>query len=360
MAKYTGYRRPTNAGIYRAAAAAAAYGYKALTRRPTANSAAGRRMASRTGTRNQRNRYSRGGTGTSYQRDSKVVYTRKPAPRRIRKSYRKFAKRVNSVIDATAGTTQLVLSNGFSVLSGDDSQNMFAVTLAGVNGTSTNWNGDLNRIMNVRADAQDTGVNVDRKIHMKTMVLDCTFKNDFVTPGVIQGDSPEFRDPVELDIYEFYVKKDAPFTAPEVLLTTEQTADVGASLSYGALTPVEVGATPFNFRNVGSYVTITKKTKHFIAPGNSVTYQLRESRNKWVPTVKIEDFTSAHFGIPGWTKGIFVVFKGTPWRDGNPAIGYTRRSAAARITGSVTRIYNWRNVDRNTASRTSYLPAATG
>lgn len=233
-------RRPTNAGLYSAAGAAARGAWNLYKGYKSATSRATRLPMSRTRIQNRRSTRTRSGAGTSYQHDSKVVYRRKPGSKRAKRASNRFARRVNSVIDRSAATCQLVLSNGFSVTSVDDGQNIFSVLLGGVAGTTANWNGDLVRIMNMRAEATDTLPNSNRRVHMKTMILDCTFKNDFVEPGVIQGDSPEFRDPIELDIYEFYVKKDAPFATAQVLMDGEQVLDVSTHQSYGALTPTQV------------------------------------------------------------------------------------------------------------------------
>lgn len=345
-------RRPHYGGFYRNALGAGASALSGAwkTWSGTSTAAKRRKMGPGSRTRNKQRPSYRSGNGTSYQHDAKTVYRRKPAPRRLKRSLQQFARRVNSVIDRTAGTSQLVVSNGFSVTTTVDTQNMFCVLLGGGTGDLSNWNGDLLRIINAREDAADTQLGQNRKIHMKTQVLDCTFKNDFVEPEFTQ----EFRDPVELDIYEFYVKKIAPFGAGEVLLTTEQTQDTTPLIPYAALTPLNVGATPFQFPNVGRYVTITRKTKHFIAPGNSITYQIRDAKNRWLPNDRIIDQPGATFGFPGWTKGIFVVFKGAPYRSEEPAT--VRRAAAARISGSVTRIYNWRNVVRNSTDHVSYAP----
>lgn len=346
-------RRYSYAGPYRALGSAAATALSGAWKTYTSPRSKVRKMASRTGTRYKRRSNYRSGNGTSYQRDTKEVYRRKPAPRRVKRAYSKFARRVNSVIDRTAGSSQLILSNGFSATSTDDGQNVFAILLGGGTGSTSDWNGDLLRIINSREDAQDTDLGFNRKIHMKTQILDCTFKNDFVTPGF----DDELRDPIELDIYEFYVKKQAPFAAAEVLMTTEQSSETTPLVGTTAVTPLNVGATPFQFSNVGRYVTITKKTKHFIAPGNSVTYQIRDAKNRWLPVDRIIDQTASTFGFPGWTKGIFVVFKGAPFKY--PEETYTARAAAARVSGSVTRIYNWRNVIRKAGDHTAYVPIAT-
>lgn len=181
---------------------------------------------------------------------------------------------------------------------------------------------------------------------MKMAVLDLTLKNAGANN-------------VEMDIYEFYVKKLSPFASAEVLVTTQATETPAISGGYSALSMYQIGTTPFEFQNMGRYLTITKKTKVMISPGNAYTYQIRDGSKKNLPTDRITDQTSQTFGFPGWTKGIFVVTKGTPAPNQGSA-GLTTRAELTTVSGSVTRSYSWRNVDRYAFDRAGYTGFATG
>lgn len=290
------------------------------------------------GSRSTTNRGTRSGTGVTFQHDTKTVYRRKPAPKRVIRKIRRFQKRVDSVLDRHAGTQTLVLSNGFNIQSAVNEQNFIGFTLYGVTGTNPSWNYDIASILNSVPDVSDTLPNYARRVHMRNAVLDVTLRNTGATL-------------VEMDLYEWYCKKTCNVGNPDLLLGSSENQESQTILGRNELDMYDVGATPFQFPNVGRYLTIRKKSKAVISAGNAYTYQIRDPRNKWIPADRIIDTPNAHFGIPGWTQGVYVVIKGTP---SNTSPGVYDRASVANITGSVTRNYSWRTVNRFARDASGY------
>lgn len=290
----------------------------------------------RNGSSNKRQRMRRGasGAGVTREHDLATTYRRKRMPGRKRRAWKKFVKKVDAVAEKHAGTTSVLFNQSLTKVAAANTQVMYGITLYGAYGetvaaTGEAYYSDLERLT-LTSRTTSVGVNVrNRHITFKSAVLDVT---------VVNIDTSS----CELDMYEFFVKKD-----------TNEFSTLQASLgnaafdpelfTMGALGPTtlldsSVGATPFQFPAMMQYVTILKKTKVFLPPGGVSTYQMRlPGTKKYYTSTRDEDITSRMWGKRRWTRGIWIVQKGCP--------DAASRASASTLRWSITRTYTLKTID---------------
>jgi len=123
---------------------------------------------------------------------------------------------------------------------------------------------------------------------------------------------------VNEDIHGFRLMQDS--TLPPV---------TDAPIGAGAISPTFLtrGWTPFdNPQAISQYgIKILKKTKYFVSPNTSVTYQIRDARNRYLDVQDgIQDQGLAR---RYWTRTVFISFKCVTGevKEGRLAVGCTRK-----------------------------------
>jgi len=302
-------------------------------RRFTVTNKRQRGNGSRSMTRQKRNGSS--GVGVTTQHDARLVYRKKSMPKRKRKVWKKFIRKVEAVALAKQGTTSVVYNVGRTVSSAADAQDMYGIVLYGAYGSQTaglTYYSDLELLGSINRTA-GVGVNLgNRKLYFRSAVLDLTCANSGVNA-------------VELDFYDIIFKKTpVQMTSLQDLIDTNQGNNTEVfeqgAVAANNLTRQTLGATPFQFPGVLSFVTILKKSKVFLPVGALSTYQIRLPRNRWFDTSnRAQDASTNAFALRGWTRGIWVVQKGTPTT--------LVRSAATSVSWSITRTYTMKTVDED-------------
>jgi len=250
------------------------------------------------------------GNGVTSQFDRRVQYRRKPMPKRRKRRWRKFKKRVNYVIDSALGTRSIIRngSQTQSITDGSGNQTYLEATLYGIKGSGLH--DDVYKIFQTfGTDDQLRG----RLIRFKSAVLDITVVNKSAES---QG--------AEVDVYEYYVRKSFPEadvgTLLDGVLADAVTPVMSAMVTFNKETR---GFTPFQAPAALKYIKIKKKTKYFLASGQTFTYQIRDARNRVFNGEYVND--SQPFR-GGWTKGLLITGKAVAGGTGNVslAMGITK------------------------------------
>lgn len=206
------------------------------------------------------------------------------------------------------GTRSIVL-NGGETLSVGQQQTIQAVHLYGAATTDVGnadiGVADLYRIITTDTDATAPS---DKSL-FASAVMDLTITN--VSEEVTLPDATVIKPPLEVDIYEVVFKKVPQNVNSAYSIFAEANTDTSAIPGFtNKLSILDRGATPFQFPQAirVSGMKVLKKTKYFIPYGNSVTYQMRDARNRWFNTADVEQNNS--FVAPSRaTRSLLVIYK---------------------------------------------------
>lgn len=263
--------------------------------------------------------------------NQRLIYARKSMPRRKRRNWRRFVKKVNAVDERELGTRTVLFNNQIqaTVGSGGSSDKQGCLTLAlysfGGNTTAPYLRdgrqiGGLENRGNPTSAAGDT-VYPTTKLMFHSAILDLTIRNASVegtgaappaAATVISGD-------LELDLYEITVNEPLnQFNGTSVtlwenlsqLLNGQDVPEIGGTGTGIAIQ--DRGASPWEFpTQLGPYrVRINKKTKFFIPSGRTITYQMRDPSRRVCQLQELDgDFS---INKRGWTKFVFMVYKLVP------------------------------------------------
>lgn len=316
-----------------------AIGYGVRTSGRLANS------SSRTLTRTSR--ATRSGVGVTTDRDFRNVYRKRRMPARKRRQWKRFVRKVDAVAERKRGTLSCVFNTVHREAVGDNLQRMWGITLFGYRGTTAAGQDSYDRDMYEIANSTKPGdapVSVEfwnRKIHFRSGVLDITFRNVHATNAV------------ELDLYEYTVKKDVPFSRLIDLIINSQSDPAAVTMTgVDPLTHDDVGTTPFQIPSALKYITILKKTKVFIPVSGTATYQIRKPQNRWWSTTELDEKIGT-YAKRGWTVGLWLVQKGVP----GMIAGVATRALASDVVASVTRTYCLKTIDTQELDTSGYVPS---
>lgn len=286
----------------------------------------------------------RSGQGVTIQKDSKLIYKRKRAPRKVRRRARKAYKRAIAMQMKLTGTRTILANRvislsaagGFQIF---DSFVLFGGWQSAYGNASSRGYDDMKELLYKDYLAQDTTGDAEKrwssgavKVYIDSAVMDVTIQNQSVDGELNNGVG------CELDIYEFSCRKfDFAATVHEGYDTAiSQAPPQGSGLS--ALVKEMRGFTPFDapeaIKLMG--IKIWKKTKYFVPYGDPVTYQMRVSKNIRINSSDIltnQDSTTNH------TRGILIVAKVLP-NDATDGV--------CRLDVGMTRKYKYKIFEPNT------------
>lgn len=268
-----------------------------------------------------------GGAGVTSQYDKKTIYRKKTMPRRKRRAWVKYVRKVNAVLMKDYGTKTVLRNSQLTRSWADDTQDFFGGALFGKDGAidTTGRFGldDLRQIFNNDPDlAQPTS-----RASFISGVLDLTFTN----MSRVTGDANN-NPGMEIDIYELKFTKSVDGDTMGVLLSTAASNTDAINGLVGQITMNNRGATPFDLPDFCAQgVKILKKTKFFLSPGQVATYQYRDPKNYVVRKDRVDDGDN-NFVLPYKTHGILFVSKGVPTADPTAVlkslqVGATRKYA---------------------------------
>lgn len=241
------------------------------------------------------------GTGVTTQYDAKTVYRRKRMPRKKKKQWRKFVKKVHAAQDSQIATRSVILNNQLQIGGvGNTTQTYGSISLYGWRGTNALDNVGSSDIQDIRLKDANTDGAAERYKFI-TGVLDITANN-------IGGTD------LEVDVYEIGytgrgVLNNASLQAEYIqALANTPTQPGGSGGAMTAPTITSRGWTPFNcsLASIKGF-KIYKKKKYLLAQGNTFTYQVRDPKAHWVDGNDIQ--VPGEFAKKGLTKLLFFIIK---------------------------------------------------
>lgn len=253
------------------------------------------------------------GRGVTAQHDSSMQYRRRRMPRRKRRRWTKFIKKVAAATDNKLPLRSVVLNTQYTFeQEGLARQNYTLVPLYSAKSTfvvpdppQNAQFSDMNRIVTT----EFTNFESVRHLRFESAVLDLTI-HDTQTPG---------SSPTELDLYYIMFRKDVYMTDFGQLVNNSATylPSVNEGISAPKLTLQSTGATPFSLPNLCAHFQIIKKEKVITTAGSITTRQWRIPKNKYLNTANLRHISASGgnqnmFAMRGWTCGILLIAKGTP------------------------------------------------
>lgn len=283
------------------------------------------------------------GTGVTSQYDRKVQYRKKSMPRRKKRQWIKFVKKVNAVALKQFGTKTIVRNSQAGVNWTGDSQEYLTLSLYGKDGqadtvsTLSKGNDDLAQIYQNDSELLDASSSG----HFTSAVMDLTIVNNSFA-----ADSAE-NTGMEVDVYEIMYTKMLDYNSPQQYITKAQTNTGQINTGIPSITLPNRGVTPFDFPDASSNgFRIIKKTKYFLGRGETCTYQIRNPKNYKFRQSFIQDGDD-NFAISKITRTVMVVAKGVPTA--------TPTAVTKRINIGCTRNYKYK-IAKDQTDEDNYLP----
>ncbi len=253
------------------------------------------------------------GRGVTTQHDVSRIYRKRRMPRRKRKAWGRFSRKVHAVVEKTLGSRTIVYNSQISVTTpaGTTEQATGQVALYPVaNATHAHLN-DLNAIQ--ANFTGNTGYDRTQSLIFQSGVLDMTIQNESI-------DTAEEGAQVEMDIYEIssndsWQQEGSTNVGLTKVFSEGFTNTSNEGSATNGLSLVTRGVTPFDCcEGLSEYkIKIWKKKKYFLGPGQTMTYQIRDPKRHKFNNEKLKDWDSSN--MPRVTKWLLIIAKTTPGYD---------------------------------------------
>lgn len=264
------------------------------------------------------------GIGVTDHFDRKLIYRKKRMPRRKRRIWKKFVRKVKAVDLRELGTKSYVFnSNGSVNTSTVSGQCVVSFHILGFDVAPTTTGYGLADLYNVSVDIYGSLASMKSKIMwLRSCVLDITIQNTSVPIG---GDNGS----LEVDVYECSMKQNfgkvnngATHNSFDGVISDAQANAVTTS-GMTAFSFANRGTCPFNAPIGMQYVKIWKKTKYFISLGHTITYQLRIPKVRKLDLDTFNNVNNLEENVlkKGWTRGVLVLSKLTPGNVNSLSVG---------------------------------------
>lgn len=263
--------------------------------------------------------------GITVQHDTRQVYRRKRMPRRKRRIWKRFVKKVQWVDEKNLGTRTVLFNVAKQVNNSSGASHGYtSLCLYGWQSTSTTqpWFNDIKYMANLenkaaQSTANDMTVPVNARMFFHSAVLDVTIRNVsfFSVGGAIDPNCT-----LEVDVYQCSASKEfdidgtnlGDFTGaldyPTAGIYDNNTAALGTAINLGAR-----GSTPFEMTKALSMfgIKIWKKTKYYLASNQTMTFQVRDPKRHVFYRDKVDGLNNG-CNMPGITRFFYIVFKAVP------------------------------------------------
>lgn len=303
--------------------------------------------------------------------DVRTTYRKKRMPRRKKRVWRSFIRKVNAIAEKELGTRTVLFNDSITQsYSTGATQGCLTLALYPITNAANGWLNDLNTIGSLENTGDPTaaaGITIDAstKYMFQSAVQDLTIRNTSLRVLTV---APTYEnDPncsLELDVYEVSFKEDSndsgtsypSFTAVMQAYDTRQIGNAGTGISIS-----DRGATPWDLPvPLGRFrIKIWKKTKYFIPAGQTITHQIRDPKRH---VLRNGDLSSSA-GIDGWnragmTRILYLVYKAVPGLQVGGAVG----NSVPQISIGATRKYMYKiegaNEDRERYISNTYTPGS--
>lgn len=267
--------------------------------------------------------------GVTTQHDRAQVYRKKYMKKGKKRQWKKFVKKVEAVNLRDRGLTTVLFNNRFDKSAGGPTSQVVgemhlygfksaqAATVPGCNDlaliTSNDWT-NVYGVDNVYSDPITTGVNYGEVLDFKS-VDNIQFESAVLDATVTNTSNAT----LELDVYTLMYKPytKGVFASVEDALTNNdeytarvQNADYGTFTNMTKIQLYNRGCTPFELGkgiSMGN-INILKKEKYLISPGQAITLQMRDPKNR---RFNPQDFytSGGGFKYKNWTQSFFLIGK---------------------------------------------------
>lgn len=278
---------------------------------------------------------------TSFQRDAKTLYRRRGASRRVRRRARRSFQRFTYNLDRVQGMKNWTISYHNSVaptpVAGDGAyrncQGVDAYVMYGTDQSvaHTDHCSDLSKIYLSDVGSVLGSTSPAAHFRFRSCIMDFQVKNTHETNACY------------IEVYHVLCRKDSNRTSNPGTCWVQsagQMVDMGGNTIVPQTSGYKV--TPFDTPTFGSYWKILKRTRYYVEPGNSVSWQLRDAKNYLITSAQIYD----SFGLPGITEGCIIVGYGAD-SEAATNTGEGIPSPATYDIGLVT-TYHYTRTDSNT------------
>lgn len=290
--------------------------------------------------------------------DQRMIYRRKRMPRKKRRNWVRFVRKVNAVDERELGSQTVVFNDQITQKTGavtGGTQACLTLALYPFSNSSNGWLNDMSAIHGLDnvgnpTAAAGTSTYESTKYMFHSAVLDVTIRNvsTIATGGdpIVDQLSPDAA--IELDIYTVMLRKEGAdrtyaYTSISTLLNTLDDPEIGGTgTGYNIQ---DRGISPFEFgAQMGRYgMKILKKQKFFIPNGQTITFQTRDPKRH--VCMKDRLIENDGFSKPGWTQIYYLIYKLVPGLPQGTTVGTYRAS----ITCGVTRKYLYKLEGRTEA-----------
>lgn len=297
--------------------------------------------------------------------DNRLIYRKKSMPRKKKRRWRAFVKKINFIEEKELGTRTVLFNDQINVANGGATGTQGCLSLAQYpcNNDQKGWLNDLAAIGGLENTANPTAaaggtINENTKIMFHSAIMDVTIRNvSTVNNGTSDVAAPEAA--LELDVYEIIMRKETSnnaqnFYSLSALLNTYDEPEIGGTGT--GISIQDRGATPFEFGSaIGRWgLKILKKTKYFIPNGQTITFQNRDPKRR---VCRYGDLTKTEgFNMSGWTRHYYLIWKLVP----GLTQGTTATTYKASIAVGSTRKYMYKvegfNEPRERLLGASYNP----
>lgn len=294
------------------------------------------------------------GIGVTDEFDRKQIYRKRSMPRRMRRRYKRFHRKVQGTILKTLGTTSVVRNNSVNINGNPTEANQrdqsYAIlSLYGQRCADVN-NPWFNDIYSIIASDLDND-HPTSKFLFSSGVLDITCQNNSQanpTTGYIPH--------LEVDVYEMSAGDQTAYgnTPQAALSEAEAITESITGAPADSLTLSKRGTTPWDFPQwiTDLKLKIWKKTKFILGPNQTFTYQTRDPKFHVFDAADVRDNTHpSTWNKPRVTKLYLILAKTTP---GFSAYEVEPGDFPWQLSIGLTRKYMYK-INKDNTDRDAYL-----
>lgn len=262
------------------------------------------------------------GSGVTGQYDRTRQYRKKYMPRRKKRIWKRWIRRVNAINEKELGSRTYLVNNQIQCTLTDSTKHICLTLALYGSGSSSPWLNDLRNVHNLENSGDPTQAGGDMtfettKYLFQSGILDITVRN---TSGLKIQETPveyTIAGKMEVDVYEMIVKRKMnELSGTQETLSAVFNNGFTNTLDLGGVAPgIEIdkrGATPWDATYALSRwgVRILKKTKYFLEPGGTFTYQMRDPKRHVTSKGVLNQIEGPN--RVGWTKFVYIVGKLVP------------------------------------------------
>lgn len=252
------------------------------------------------------------GQGVTSQFDKKLIYRKKRAPRRKRRAWGKFSRKVKAVAEKSLGARTIVRNEeiptdqsgtggGIAGIQATTEIALYSSTYPALPLPAKPWLNDLDALTDNETAGDDTS-----SMLFQSGILDMTVANYSL-------DENAAGMPVEVDVYEITAGRKFDDLSPGQKGLTQVFEEAASkTATIGSATSMEItdrGVTPWDLTlALQQYrIKIWKKSKYQLPFGGSFSYQVRDPKRHKINMQTIKDMDGVN--VPGVTRFVFIITK---------------------------------------------------